>query len=107
MLLKSSLTMTRVHTIEVDGLGRIEVVFIPKCYFRLLWGQRLIERVLLMDRLLVLGHVTILPIRRPTIDKMTTHGKFREATIAIASEVFPEPELPATPIMLAFPHGGS
>jgi hypothetical protein len=38
---------------------------------------------------------------------MTTHGKFREATIAIASDVFPEPELPATPIMLAFPHGGS
>jgi hypothetical protein len=38
---------------------------------------------------------------------MTTHGKFSEATIAIASDVFPEPELPATPIILALPHGGS
>jgi hypothetical protein len=39
--------------------------------------------------------------------RITTHGKFREATIAIAKEVLPEPELPATPIMLALPHGGS
>jgi len=41
-----------------------------------------------------------------TIDMITTQGRFRDATIASASEVFPEPELPATPIILAFPHGG-
>jgi hypothetical protein len=40
------------------------------------------------------------------MDKITTHGRFNEATIAKASEVFPDPELPATPMMLAFPHGG-
>lgn len=39
--------------------------------------------------------------------RITTHGKFREATIAIARDVLPDPELPATPIMLALPHGGS
>jgi len=37
---------------------------------------------------------------------MTTHGRFSEATIANAKDVFPEPELPATPIILAFPQGG-
>ena len=41
-----------------------------------------------------------------TMDKMTTHGRFREATMARANDVFPDPELPATPIILAFPHGG-
>ena len=40
------------------------------------------------------------------MDKITTHGRFRLATIASAKDVFPEPELPATPIILAFPHGG-
>lgn len=40
------------------------------------------------------------------MDMMTTHGRLREATIAKAKEVFPDPELPATPMMLAFPHGG-
>jgi hypothetical protein len=39
--------------------------------------------------------------------RITTHGRFSEATIAIAKEVLPDPELPATPIMLALPHGGS
>jgi hypothetical protein len=29
-----------------------------------------------------------------------------DATIAIAKDVLPDPELPATPIMLALPHGG-
>lgn len=40
------------------------------------------------------------------MDMMTTQGRFRDATIASAKDVFPEPELPATPMMLAFPHGG-
>jgi hypothetical protein len=39
--------------------------------------------------------------------RITTQGKFKEATIAIAKEVLPDPELPATPMMLALPHGGS
>lgn len=40
------------------------------------------------------------------MDNMTTQGKFRESTIALASEVLPDPEEPATPIMLVFAHGG-
>ena len=40
------------------------------------------------------------------MDMMTTHGRFSEATIASARDVLPDPELPATPTMLAFPHGG-
>jgi hypothetical protein len=44
--------------------------------------------------------------RDQTIDKITTQGRLRDATMARAKDVLPEPELPATPIMLAFPHGG-
>jgi hypothetical protein len=56
---------------------------------------------------LVVEHVTSVTGLKRTIDRITTHGKFREATIANANDVFPDPELPATPMMLAFPHGGS
>ena len=41
-----------------------------------------------------------------TMDNMTTHGRFSEETISTASDVFPEPELPAIPIILVFAHGG-
>jgi hypothetical protein len=44
--------------------------------------------------------------RRFTIDKMTTQGRFKDATIANAKDVFPDPELPATPMILALPQGG-
>jgi hypothetical protein len=37
---------------------------------------------------------------------MTTQGKFKDLTISIATEVFPEPELPAIPIILKSAHGG-
>ena len=40
------------------------------------------------------------------MDKMTTHGRFKEETISTAKEVLPEPELPAMPMMLVFAHGG-
>ena len=52
------------------------------------------------------AHVTHAGVYWRTIDMMTTHGRFILATIARASDVFPEPELPATPMILAFPHGG-
>lgn len=42
----------------------------------------------------------------PTMDRITTHGRFRAAMIARDRVVFPEPELPATPITLVFAHGG-
>jgi hypothetical protein len=38
---------------------------------------------------------------------MTTHGKFIFATIAKVKDVFPDPELPAMPIMEVFAQGGS
>jgi hypothetical protein len=41
-----------------------------------------------------------------TIDMITTHGKFSDATMARARDVFPDPELPATPMMLVSAHGG-
>jgi hypothetical protein len=41
-----------------------------------------------------------------TITRITTHGKFKDLTISIATELLPEPELPAMPIMLKSCHGG-
>jgi len=52
------------------------------------------------------AHVTPICRTKRTIDRITTQGKLRLATIANANEVLPEPELPATPIILASPHGG-
>ena len=70
--------------------------------FVLLWRERLIEAVLIArERLL---HMSNGKLR--TIDKIMTHGKFSDCTISIAKDVFPDPELPATPIMLMSAHGG-
>ena len=41
-----------------------------------------------------------------TIERITTHGKLRALMMARANDVLPEPELPATPIMLVLAHGG-
>ena len=41
-----------------------------------------------------------------TIDRMTTQGRFSELTTASARLVLPDPELPATPMILVFFHGG-
>ena len=41
-----------------------------------------------------------------TIDRMATQGRFRELTMLWAKVDFPEPELPAMPIMLVFAQGG-
>lgn len=43
---------------------------------------------------------------RRTMDMIVTHGRFKLAMMAMANDVFPDPELPATPMMLALPHGG-
>lgn len=40
------------------------------------------------------------------MDKITTHGKFSLRTIAWETVDFPEPELPATAMMLKSAHGG-
>ena len=45
-------------------------------------------------------HTLILVFTETTIDSMTTHGKLKEDTISSARDVFPEPELPAMPMIL-------
>lgn len=42
-----------------------------------------------------------------TITRITTQGKLRDLTISIATDVLPEPELPAMPMMLRSCHGGA
>jgi len=37
---------------------------------------------------------------------MATHGRFNDLTISIATEVLPEPELPAIPMIVKSAHGG-
>lgn len=41
-----------------------------------------------------------------TIDNTITQGKSRLLTMAIDSDVLPEPELPAMAMMLVLVHGG-
>lgn len=41
-----------------------------------------------------------------TIERMTTHGRLSFLTIASEMLDLPEPELPATPMMLKSAHGG-
>lgn len=38
--------------------------------------------------------------------KITTQGRFSDLTISAATEVLPDPELPAMPMMLRSCHGG-
>ena len=46
------------------------------------------------------------PAERPTIERMTTHGKLNDDTISFAKDVFPLPEDPATPMILVLAQGG-
>ena len=93
--------------VEVYSVWRIKIELVTKRCRRLFWRERFVERILHAVFLSWLGHVTQFTRLERTIDKMTTQGKFNEATIAIARDVLPEPELPATPMILALPHGGS
>ena len=92
------------ESIKVYGIGRVEIIFIAKCFGRLLRRQRLVKGILYpsVNLFLSAGLSELLL----TIDMMTTQGRLRDATIARASEVLPEPELPAIPIMLVSAHGG-
>lgn len=40
------------------------------------------------------------------MDMITTQGRLRDEMIALARDVFPLPDDPATPIMLVFAQGG-
>lgn len=93
--------------VEINSVRRIKIELVTERCFRLLRREGFVEGILHTVFLSWLEHVTHYTKLERTIDKMTTQGKFREATIAMAREVFPEPELPATPMILALPHGGS
>jgi hypothetical protein len=41
-----------------------------------------------------------------TIERMTTQGRFNAETIACDNVDFPDPELPAIPIIVTSAHGG-
>lgn len=41
-----------------------------------------------------------------TITRITTHGRFKDLMISMATEVLPDPELPAMPMILRSAHGG-
>lgn len=49
---------------------------------------------------------TALPLKPNTITRITTHGKFSELMISIATEDLPDPEPPAIPIIVISAHGG-
>lgn len=52
------------------------------------------------------GYLDLLRRSIVTITRITTHGRFKDFTISMATEVLPEPELPAMPMMLKSAHGG-
>jgi hypothetical protein len=91
------------QNVKINSLRCIEVKLIAKSSPRLFGGQGFIKRVLCSS---ICGRVTPEDSIFLTIDMITTQGRFKEATMASARDVFPDPELPATPMMLASPHGG-
>lgn len=88
----------------MEYLGRVKVVLIGKSQPRLLRGQGFVEGVLAITQM------STAPSRElyceSTMERITTHGKFSFLTMAWESVDLPEPELPATPMMLTSAHGG-
>lgn len=92
------------QNVKINRGGRVQIVFVLVSQSLLFGSQDSIEGILVsstpsMSRRLAKGALT-------TIDRMTTQGRFKEEMISRAKEVFPEPELPAMPIMLVSVHGG-
>lgn len=102
-------------------LWRIKVVLIEESHLGLFWGQWLVVRILTEQALvwhlllsldpvrIVAGPALFLFCRHSrlrTMDKMTTQGRFSLLTMACDRVDLPDPELPATPIMLKSAHGG-
>lgn len=88
--------------IKVDGGRSIEIVLVQERNARLLGIEWLVERVLLRSQS---RHYAICSCSH-TMDSMTTHGRLSCESIACANELFPDPELPAMPMMLVLAHGG-
>ena len=89
--------------VKVDGLRRVKIILIPEGFFGLLLGQAFVEGVLP-----AISDVFTFPRADwwHTIDSITTQGRFNDETISRASEVFPDPLLPAMPMMLVSAQGG-
>lgn len=93
--------------IKVQSFGAVEVEFIPMRRCLLLWGQCFIVGILQTDaglgpRSYQHGWVW----KCTTITRITTQGRFSDLTISMATDVLPDPELPAIPIILRSSHGG-
>jgi hypothetical protein len=68
-------------------------------------SQGFIEGILVI---LIRDHMHDIRVRLVgcTITRMTTQGRFRDLTISMATDVLPDPELPAIPMILRSCHGG-
>lgn len=93
------------QNIKIKCVWTVEIILICMSLAVFLGSQRLVERILQLqvrDETFPLS----LKFADHTSDRITTQGKFRDLTISIATEVLPEPEQPAIPIMLRSCHGG-
>lgn len=92
---------TLIEEIKVYRLRTIEIIFICVSEPVLLWSQRFVEGVLRLISLQVCPRVD-----GHTIDRMMTHGRSKLLTTSIASDVLPDPDEPAIPMILMSAHGG-
>ena len=100
------ISQTFYQKIEINGVGRVEVILVLHGHYVLLWRRDFVERVLSCSFSEFRGMAVWKEGVEFTMDKMTTHGTFKEETISTANEVFPEPEPPAMPMMLVLAQGG-
>lgn len=96
--------------IKVQRIRTVKVIFIAVGSGMFLRRQTLVEGVLYHTAVREVGEFIVgLEIMKPsedTITRITTQGRFRDFTISMATEVLPDPELPAIPMILKSAHGG-
>lgn len=92
--------------VKINGLRTVKVIFICMRFGVFLGSQSLVERIL-ADCMLGPAHAVKQHVfETRTITRITTQGRFSDLTISMATEVLPDPELPAMPMMLRSCHGG-
>lgn len=90
--------------IKVNRCRAVEIILIGMSLAVFLGGQCFIERVLHPATVRSFPAKSLILSR--TMTRITTQGRFNDLTISMATEVLPEPELPAMPMMLRSCHGG-
>lgn len=99
---------SRYQKVKIKRLWAVKVIIICMGLAVFLGSQGLVERILLGALDVRSSHndpKTRQAILR-TMTRITTQGRFSDLTISMATEVLPEPELPAIPMMLKSCHGG-